>query len=137
MCATWRRRCRTACGALPTIRWSARCAGSASSPGIELVRDKQTKAPFPPQAGVAALIQAKCQEHGVIVRSLGDTIAFCPPLVITEAEIEELLRRFGKGFAEAAAIVARRGGGRPATECPPDPRRGLGLYSGGTLGGAV
>jgi 4-aminobutyrate---pyruvate transaminase len=80
--------------------------------GIELVSDKRTKAPFPPQAGVAALVQAKCQENGVILRALGDTIAFCPPLVITEAEIEELLRRFGKGFAEAASIIARRSDAR-------------------------
>jgi 4-aminobutyrate--pyruvate transaminase len=30
------------------------------------------------------------------VRAIGDTIAFCPPLIISEAEIEELLLRFYK-----------------------------------------
>ncbi len=75
--------------------------------GLELVQDKAAKRPFPAKTGAAALIQAKCQEHGLILRAMGDTVAFCPPLVITEPEIEELLRRFGKGFAEAAAILAR------------------------------
>jgi len=78
---------------------------------IELVRDKRTKAAFPAGAGIGALVQEKCLEHGVILRSLGDTIAFCPPLVITPADLAELLRRFGTGFAEAAAIIARRGDG--------------------------
>ena len=77
--------------------------------GIELVRDKATKAPFPAEAGLGALVQAKCQEHGVILRSMGDTIAFCPPLVIERDEIEEMLRRFERGLSEAAEMVARQG----------------------------
>src|SRR5580658_1982790 len=73
---------------------------------IELVRDKRTKASFPAASGVGALVQQKCQEHGLILRSLGgDTIAFCPPLVITPAELAELLRRFGAGLADAAAQI--------------------------------
>ncbi len=77
--------------------------------GIELVRDKKDKTPFPAQAGAGALVAAKCQEAGVILRSLGDTIAFCPPLVITPAEIEEMLRRFERGLDAATAELRRRG----------------------------
>jgi 4-aminobutyrate--pyruvate transaminase len=69
--------------------------------GVELVRDKATKAPFPPAAGVGPAIQARCQAQGVILRAMGDTIAFCPPLIITEAEIDEMLARFGRGLDEA------------------------------------
>jgi 4-aminobutyrate---pyruvate transaminase len=76
--------------------------------GIELVRDREAKTPFPAQAGVGALVAAKCQEAGVILRSLGDTIAFCPPLVISPAETEEMLRRFERGLA-AAHQELRRG----------------------------
>jgi 4-aminobutyrate--pyruvate transaminase len=36
------------------------------------------------------------ESEGLIVRAIGDTIAFCPPLIISEAEIEELLLRFHK-----------------------------------------
>jgi 4-aminobutyrate--pyruvate transaminase len=79
--------------------------------GLEIVQDKAAKRPFPAKAGAAALVQAKCQENGLILRAMGDTIAFCPPLVITEAEIEEMLARFATGFGEAAAILARNSDG--------------------------
>jgi 4-aminobutyrate---pyruvate transaminase len=77
--------------------------------GIELVRDKAAKTPFPAQAGVGPLVTAKCQEEGVILRSLGDTIAFCPPLVIEPGEIEEMLRRFERGLGAAVDELRRRG----------------------------
>jgi 4-aminobutyrate--pyruvate transaminase len=38
------------------------------------------------------------ESEGLIVRAIGDTIAFCPPLVISEAEIQELLLRFHKSL---------------------------------------
>ncbi len=34
------------------------------------------------------------EEEGLIVRAIGDTIAFCPPLIISELEVQELLKRF-------------------------------------------
>ena len=38
------------------------------------------------------------EEEGLIVRAIGDTIAFCPPLITSEAEIQELLVRFTKAL---------------------------------------
>jgi 4-aminobutyrate--pyruvate transaminase len=38
------------------------------------------------------------ESEGLIVRAIGDTIAFCPPLIISEAEIQELLLRFQKAL---------------------------------------
>ena len=38
------------------------------------------------------------ESEGLIVRAIGDTIAFCPPLIISEAEIQELLSRFQKAL---------------------------------------
>ena len=47
---------------------------------------------------LAANYGAKCariaEEEGLIVRAIGDTIAFCPPLIISELEVQELLKRF-------------------------------------------
>jgi len=68
---------------------------------VELVADKKTKANFEPAKAVAATIVRFCEEEGLIVRPLlGDRIAFCPPLVIAEAEIEELFDRFERGLAK-------------------------------------
>lgn len=41
--------------------------------------------------GVAGgAMSAACMERGLIVRNLGDTVALCPPLIITEAQLTEL-----------------------------------------------
>jgi 4-aminobutyrate--pyruvate transaminase len=73
--------------------------------GVELVRDKATKAMFDPPATAGALFVAKAQEHGLIVRNLQDTIALSPPLIITEGEVDELLRRFGRALEDTAAAL--------------------------------
>ncbi len=75
----------------------------------ELVKDKASKAAFDPKQGVGATFAARAQEHGLIVRAMGDAIALCPPLVITEQEIDEMLRRFGKALDETAAAVKQAG----------------------------
>jgi 4-aminobutyrate---pyruvate transaminase len=71
--------------------------------GLELVKDKATKAPFDLKMGVGPMAAARAQENGLICRALMDTVALCPPLVITEKEIDEMLRRFGKALDETAA----------------------------------
>jgi 4-aminobutyrate--pyruvate transaminase len=74
---------------------------------IELVRDKATKAPFDPAQGAAALVSAICQENGLIVRPLaGDTVAFCPPLIATEADIDEIWSRVGAALDQAAGRLS-------------------------------
>jgi 4-aminobutyrate--pyruvate transaminase len=70
--------------------------------GVELVRDKATGAIFDPPGSVGPLFTARAKDNGLIVRNLQDTIALCPPLIITEGEIDEVLRRFEKTLAETA-----------------------------------
>ena len=41
-------------------------------------------------------------------RNLQDTVALCPPLIISEGEVEEMLRRFGKALEETTAALGRR-----------------------------
>ncbi len=65
---------------------------------LEFVADKATKAPFD-QPGVFGMRLAElCQDEGLIIRAIGETIAFCPPLIISEAEIDELFARFGRAL---------------------------------------
>ena len=61
---------------------------------IELVADKSTKAPFEAAAGVGAFLSKRAHHHGLIIRPIGDTIAFCPPLIIKESEIDLMFDRF-------------------------------------------
>ncbi|MBI1398069.1 MAG: aminotransferase class III-fold pyridoxal phosphate-dependent enzyme [Betaproteobacteria bacterium] len=74
---------------------------------IELVRDRDSRAPFDRGLGVGAVIARAAQARGLIVRALGDTIAFCPPLVITRDEVREVFDRFGAALADSADEIAR------------------------------
>ncbi|MGL5003087.1 MAG: aminotransferase [Casimicrobium sp.] len=68
---------------------------------VELAEDKAARKPFDPKRGVGAYLVRRAQEHGLILRVMaGDIIAFSPPLVITEAQIEELLRRFERALED-------------------------------------
>src|SRR5215469_15180436 len=55
--------------------------------GVELMNDKAARTPFDPPGSVGSVFVARAQAHGLIVRNLQDTIALCPPLIVTEAEI--------------------------------------------------
>jgi 4-aminobutyrate--pyruvate transaminase len=75
--------------------------------GCELVADKGSKRSFDPKQGVGPHCAARSQEHGLILRSLGDTIAFCPPLIITENEIDELFDRFSRALEDTETWVEK------------------------------
>ncbi len=77
--------------------------------GVELVQDKATKASFDAKIGAGAILAARAQEHGLILRAMADTVALCPPLVINAEEIDEMLRRFGKALDDTDAALSRAG----------------------------
>ena len=58
--------------------------------GVELMADKAARTPFPAAKGVGAYCNDRCETRGLIVRNLVDTIALCPPLIITEDQVGEL-----------------------------------------------
>jgi L-2,4-diaminobutyrate transaminase len=68
--------------------------------GIELVADKSTKAAFDLKHKVPARIAKGSLEEGLILRGLpgGNTMAFSPPLVISEDEVEQVVTRFTRAL---------------------------------------
>jgi len=60
---------------------------------LELVEDKATRQNFDPAAGVAAHVGERALAHGLITRCLGDAVNLCPPLIVTEAEIADIVGR--------------------------------------------
>ena len=75
---------------------------------VELVRDKATGQPFDPELGVGPRCMALAVERGVILRALGDTIAFSPPLIVSEAEIDQMLDRFGEALRDTTEWLEGR-----------------------------
>jgi len=59
--------------------------------GIELVRDKKTKAEFDPAEKIGVQVIERAREKGAILRPLGPVIVLMPPLGMTERQLEQLL----------------------------------------------
>ncbi|NIJ43286.1 putrescine aminotransferase [Parvibaculum indicum] len=57
---------------------------------IELVQDKAARAKFPGDMDVGGQCRNHCFREGLIMRAIGDTMVLSPPLVISQAEIDEL-----------------------------------------------
>ena len=72
---------------------------------IELVKNRNTKEQFSPDHRVGDFCMQKCREHGLILRPLRDTIAFCPPLIITENQIDELFSKFDRALENTLEYV--------------------------------
>jgi 4-aminobutyrate--pyruvate transaminase len=46
----------------------------------------------------AGAVYEKAHEHGLIVRAIGDSVAFCPPLIITPEQVRDAVSRFGRAL---------------------------------------
>ena len=78
---------------------------------VELVADKATRRSFDPRFKVKEHLRQRAQEHGLIIRSAlaGDTLAFSPPLIISEAEIAEMLERFSMALDDTTRWIEEQG----------------------------
>jgi 4-aminobutyrate aminotransferase-like enzyme len=71
--------------------------------GLEFVKDKRTKEPFPQM--IRPLMDA-CANNGLLIGSVGmfgNVVRVAPPLVITKAEIDESVAILDKVLAELSA----------------------------------
>lgn len=68
--------------------------------GVEIVADRASKALFAPEKRIGPTIEALAMQHGLMLRPQGNVIAFCPPFIITEAQIDEAV--------DTLAIVLRQ-----------------------------
>lgn len=76
---------------------------------IELVANKETAQAFVGGA-VGAFAQKACQDNGLIVRAVaGSSIALCPPLIITEAQIDEMIGAIGTALDQSLDYVRKEG----------------------------
>lgn len=77
---------------------------------IELAESPKVRKPFDAKRGVGAYLVRRAQEHGLILRVMGgDIIAFSPPLIITEAEIAEMMKRFALALEDTVAWLKVNG----------------------------
>jgi L-2,4-diaminobutyrate transaminase len=81
------------------VRGTALIAAVEFAPGAE---------PFDPSLKVGARVTRRCLELGLITRALpaADTIAFSPPFVVTEAELDEMVSIARRAVDEVAAELS-------------------------------
>ena len=73
--------------------------------GVELMQDKATRQPFPAAMGMGVRVQNAAEKAGLIVRAIGDRIAFTPPMIITRGEIDQMCARFGSALDQVWADI--------------------------------
>jgi 4-aminobutyrate--pyruvate transaminase len=75
---------------------------------IELVSDKEKRRNFDPKQRIGARLVKLAEANGVISRNLvNDVLAFSPPLIITEAEIDEMIDGVASALDELAVQLRR------------------------------
>ena len=57
---------------------------------IEIYENRELKQLFDPKFGAGVKVMKLCQRHGLLVRAIQDTIAICPPLIISNKEVNKL-----------------------------------------------
>ncbi len=81
--------------------------GAGLLAAIELVANKGSGKAFD-DGSVAGFLQKHCQDNGLIVRVVaGSSVALCPPLIITEEQIDEIVDKISMGM-NAALDFAKR-----------------------------
>lgn len=76
--------------------------------GLEVAPGK-SPAGFAQPGRVGARVAAEFNARGVIPRAIGDTIAFCPPMIITADEIDEMFAPAEAALDAAAAWAKAEG----------------------------
>lgn len=72
---------------------------------VELVTDKVTKAGLGKVGKLAEIAADKMHDHGVITRPVYDALIFCPPMIISEEEVELIVDTLGKTLDELLADI--------------------------------
>jgi 4-aminobutyrate--pyruvate transaminase len=73
---------------------------------IELVLDKKRKAAASTPGAVGGIASRLLLERGIITRNMLDALAFCPPLIVTKSQIDDLLGAIAGMLDELKPAVA-------------------------------
>lgn len=74
-----------------------------------LVKDKASGTPFPAEYEVGMVCRGYCFGNGLIMRAVGDRMIIAPPLVITRAQVDEMLTLIRRCLDLTLADVRGRG----------------------------
>jgi L-2,4-diaminobutyrate transaminase len=74
---------------------------------LEFIQDKRSRTPFSPRTKFSWQVVAAAMKRGLIVRALGDDIVgFAPPLIVTRADVDEMVAIIYAAVEEIAGHMA-------------------------------
>ncbi|MCY1419599.1 Putrescine--pyruvate aminotransferase [compost metagenome] len=76
---------------------------------IEFVANKQTKALFPDAVNIGEKIHLRAQAKGLMVRPIGHLNVMSPPLIITHAQVDEIVAILRECILETAVELECHG----------------------------
>jgi 4-aminobutyrate---pyruvate transaminase len=76
---------------------------------LQLVKDKARRISFTAEDGVGAVVMESLQKHGVLLRATPESVYFCPPLIISEAEIDMMFDATAAALDDALAHAEAKG----------------------------
>jgi adenosylmethionine-8-amino-7-oxononanoate aminotransferase len=68
---------------------------------VELVANRETRAPFSPPGRAGSFIGSACWESGIILRNNGDILVIAPALIMTDEQADEMTGMLDSAIAEA------------------------------------
>jgi putrescine aminotransferase len=74
-----------------------------------LVKDKAKTGLFDPALGVGMVCRGHCFANGLIMRAVGDRMIIAPPLIMTHAQIDEMMALIVKCLDLTLADLRKRG----------------------------
>lgn len=73
---------------------------------IEIVREKGTNLRFKDAEGTAGpIVRDICIKNGLMVRAIRDSIVMCPPLIVSLAQIDQMMEIITRSLDEAAPVL--------------------------------
>ncbi|MDH4162069.1 MAG: adenosylmethionine--8-amino-7-oxononanoate transaminase [Nitrospirota bacterium] len=87
--------------------------------GIELVRNRATREPYPLADAIGARVAFEARKRGLIIRPLGNVIVIMPPLSISPAELQKLVNI----VIESVKVVTGSGVLAPASPAKTTPHK--------------
>ncbi|MCF8160851.1 MAG: aspartate aminotransferase family protein [Polaromonas sp.] len=82
-------KCFEVIGTHPLVGVAETCGLTA---GLVLVRNKLTKERFSEELSVGMMCRRHCFQNGLVMRAVGDRMIIAPPLTMTHADIDEMMR---------------------------------------------
>ncbi|WP_155630693.1 aminotransferase class III-fold pyridoxal phosphate-dependent enzyme, partial [Burkholderia territorii] len=102
----FQRRLREALGDHPIV---GEIAGAGLVAGVQLARDRARRERFDGSIDIGTICRDFCFNGNLIMRATGDRMLLSPPLVIGEAEVDEIVDKAKRAFDATAERVGRAG----------------------------